>query len=71
MVVEYVERTFGLDSLERQQLKLLGPHVLETGLEIDKILRLDIFSSDVLDLLDLQGTYGNLESLNYLGISYL
>lgn len=25
----------------------------------------------MLDLLDLQGTYGNLESLNYLAISYM
>lgn len=32
---------------------------------------MDIYSSDVLDLLDLQGEYGNLESLNYLGQSYL
>jgi Flp pilus assembly protein TadD len=32
---------------------------------------MDIFSSDVMDLLDLQGEYGNVESLNYLGTSYL
>lgn len=40
-------------------------------MQIDKVLRMDIFSSDVMDLLDLQGEYGNVESLNYLGISYM
>lgn len=57
--------------MDNQKLNLLGPTVLETSLQVDKMLRMDIFSSDVLDLLDLQGEYGNLESLNYLGISYL
>jgi hypothetical protein len=71
MSVEYVERTLGLDTMEKQKLNLLGPQVLETSLQIDKVLRMDIFSTDVLDLIDLQGEYGNLESLNYLGISYL
>lgn len=60
MTVEYVDRTLSLDSLEKQKLKLMGPHVLETGLQVEKVLRLDIFSTDVLDLLDLQGNYGNL-----------
>jgi len=32
MTVEYVDRTLSLDSLEKQKLKLMGPHVLETGL---------------------------------------
>ena len=53
MSVEYVERTLGLDTMEKQKLNLLGPQVLETSLQIDKVLRMDIFSTDVLDLLDL------------------
>ncbi len=53
ITVEYVERTLGLDTMEKQKLNLLGPQVLETSLQIDKVLRMDIFSSDVLDLLDL------------------
>ena len=32
MAVEYVERTLGLDSLEKQKLSLLGPQVLETSM---------------------------------------
>jgi len=53
MTVEYIERTFGLDSSEKKKLNLLGPHVLETNLQIDKMSRLNSFSSDFLDLLDL------------------
>lgn len=71
MTIEYVERTLGLDTVDKQKLNLLGPTVLETSLQIDKVLRMEFFSSDVLDLLDLQGEHGNLESLNYLGIQYL
>lgn len=32
MTVEYVDRTLSLDSIDKQKLKLMGPHVLETGL---------------------------------------
>ena len=53
MTVEYVERTLGLDTMEKQKLNLLAPMVLETSLQIDKVLRMDILASDVLDLLDL------------------
>ena len=71
MTVEYIERTLGLDSLDNQKLNLLGPYVLEQNIHLDKVLKMDFFNSDVMDLLDLQGEYGNLESLRYLGISYL
>ena len=42
MTVEYVERTLGLDTMEKQKLNLLGPQVLETSIQIDKVLRMDI-----------------------------
>jgi TPR repeat protein len=71
MSIEYILRTYALDTSEREKLTLMGPYVLEKGLQIEKKLSLESFSSDVLDLLEEQGAYGNLDSLNYLGVQYL
>jgi len=71
MSIEYILRTYALDTSEREKLTLMGPYALEKGLQVDKKLSLEKFSSDVLDLLEEQGAYGNLDSLNYLGVQYL
>lgn len=71
MSVDYVQRTFGLDSIDKQKLDLLGPNVLETNMQIEKVLRMEHYTPDVRELVEQQGEYGNVESLNYLGISYL
>ena len=56
---EYVERTYGLDTIERDKLNLLGPYYLSGNLEIDRQLQMPSQSTDVIDLLDLQGAYGS------------
>ena len=53
MTVEYVEKTLGFDSVDKKRLNLLGSDVLDTTMQIDKVLRMDIFTADVMDLLDL------------------
>jgi len=54
LTTEYVDRTFGLDTIEREKLNLLGPYILsESSLMIDHQLRANTNSLDIIDLLDL------------------
>jgi hypothetical protein len=70
--VEYVSRTHGLDTLERNKLNLIGPFILpEGGMQLERLYQRNTYNLDIVELLDLQGTYGSSESLNYLGVSYM
>ena len=54
LTTEYVDRTYGLDTIEREKLNLLGPYVLsEASLLIDHQLKASTNSLDIIDLLDL------------------
>jgi TPR repeat protein len=72
LATQYVERTYGLDTIEKDKLKLIGPDVLpDKSLLLNHSMRPNTNSVDIIELLNLQGQYGSSESLNYLGISYM
>jgi hypothetical protein len=51
---EYVERTYGLDTIEKEKLNLLGPYYLSgESLQIGRQFQMPSQSTDVIDLLDL------------------
>lgn len=54
LATEYVDRMYGLDTLEKEKLTLLGPYVLnDQNLLIDRMYKANTYSLDVIDLLDL------------------
>lgn len=70
--VDYVSRTHGLDTLEKLKLNLIGPFVIPEGsMQIERLYSQATNNLDIVDLLDLQGNYGNTDSLNFLGLSYM
>jgi len=40
-------------------------------MQIERMYTSATYNLDIVELLDLQGNYGNTDSLNYLGLSYM
>ncbi|CDW82044.1 protein sel-1 homolog 1-like [Stylonychia lemnae] len=67
--IQYVEQTYGLDIVERKKLSI-GPHVLQDKVQLADQSE-DQSYNDMIDLLDLKGQYGNVESLSVLAIQHV
>ena len=69
--VDFIDRTFGLVGPEKKQLNLMGPFAIADSFSFNRVLTIENFytSTDVVELLDLQGAYGSTDSLNFLGWS--
>ena len=54
LTTEFVEKTYGLYTVERDKLNLLGPFVLsESSMQIKQSIQANTNSLDIIDLLDL------------------
>ena len=69
----FIESTNGLVGPEKLKLSLMGPLAIEEQTSFSQVISIEHFytSSDVVELLDQQGTYGSTDSLNFLGYSAL
>eukprot|EP00347_Sterkiella_histriomuscorum_P014767 403359608 len=67
--INYVQQSHGLDVVERKKLNI-GPHVLQDSVQVSEQMDDHVYN-DFIDLLDLKGQYGNVESLSVLGIQHV
>jgi hypothetical protein len=68
---KYVLRTHGLDVVEKKKLKL-GPYILDSKLQIDESTHIQggekASHSDIEELMEFKGEYGNADSLALKGL---
>ena len=68
---QHVLKTHGLDVVERKKLKL-GPYILESKLQIDERTHIEggekASHSDIEELMEFKGEYGNADSLALKGL---
>ena len=68
---QYVQRTHGLDIVEMKKLKL-GPYILDNKLQLDEStfvkVSMEGSSSDIEEMMELQGEYGSSHSLAMKGL---
>ena len=67
--IEYVERSLGLELVERKKLNF-GPYDIESTMQIVDPEESN-FVKDYIEHLDFRGEYGNAESLSIIGLQYL
>jgi len=51
--IEYIDASYGMDSVERSKLNLMGSYTFKQEMQLDSSIPADVISNDVLDLLDL------------------
>ena len=71
--IRFIEDSHGLQGPERRKLNLMGPHAIEESFSLKSAISYEHLytSTDFVELLDQQGSYGSTESLNFLGFSAL
>ena len=68
--IEYIEKTYGMDTIEKTKLNLMGPYSIDKNMQV--ATPSDVYqSADFVDWIVQQGSYGDASSLNYLGSSYM
>jgi TPR repeat protein len=59
-----------MDSIEKNKLNLMGPYSIDKNMQVKNPIE-EYQSSDFVDWIVQQGSYGDAHSLNYLGSSYM
>jgi hypothetical protein len=74
LTTQYVLKTNGLDTVEKKKLKL-GPYVLDSKLQIDEKTHIEARDkashSDIEELMEFRGEYGNSDSLTLKGSQFM